>query len=111
MTKLEIAAIYSIVLAIMNAPADLPPPHVTLVPIGSLPGRSGEYQRGEIRVEDDACRDATLAHEFSHHVAIETGMLDSTPNALVKQRLEEIAHDVEERSSEFQPNCYLRGSQ
>lgn len=85
-------------LALMNAPADLPPPVVIF-------DQNNYYRRGEIHVRVDECFATALAHEFSHHIAVETGRLDGVPNELVKERLEEIAQDVEHRLSAYHPNC------
>ena len=102
MTPLQI---YALTLSLMQAPADLPPPVVEILPAGSIPRNVGEYVTGTVRAEDDACLQITLAHEFSHSIAIRTGRLAGVPNQKVKARLEQIARDVERRWPRFMPNC------
>lgn len=91
-------AIWLETLALMNAPADLPPPKVVIDQVNN-------YRRGEIHVRVDECFAISFAHEASHHIAVETGMLAGVPNERVKERLEEIAEDVERRWPEWSPNC------
>ena len=91
-------------LALMSAPADLPPPTVIM-------DAKNFYLDGEVHLRDDQCFATAAVHEFSHYVAIATGRLDGIPNELAKKRLEDIARDVEQRATTWQPNCETRDNQ
>lgn len=100
-----IAALWLETLALLSAPADLPPPRIIL-------DDANYYVRGEIHVRPDECFATAFLHEAAHHVAVESGMLIGVPNSRVKARLEEIAADVEKKYGDavhYMPNCETHG--
>ena len=103
----DVAAIQTQVEAIMAATASTPVVEI----VAELPNQAwGSYVDGVIRISaaaPEACWDLIAAHEWSHHIAIETGMLRDVRGGApeLKAELEKIASIVEARFEPWSPNC------
>ena len=93
---MDVVAIYEQVEKIMGVRA--PMPAITI-------GESNGYVLDRVTVRFDVCVEMNLAHEFSHHVAVHSGMLDGVRNQDVMATLEKIALDVEHEYPNYMPNC------
>ena len=106
----DITAIQTQVEAIMAATASTPIVEI----VEALPnGDWGSYVDGVVRISaaaPEACWSVIAAHETSHHIAIEAGLLrDVRGGALeLKAELERIAAIVEARFEPWSPRCSRR---
>ena len=106
----DIAAIEAQVEAIMAAAASTPAVEI----VETLPrGDWGTYSNGVIRISaaaPEACWPLVAAHEWSHHIAIEAGLLRDVRGGApeLKAELEKIAEIGEARFEPWAPACSRR---
>ena len=106
----DVAAIQTQVEAIMAATASTPAVEI----VADLPnGFWGSYSSGVIKISTaapEACWAVIIAHEWSHHLAIETGMLRDVRGGApeLKAELEKLAAIVEARFEPWSPRCSRR---
>ena len=107
---LDIAAIQTQVEAIMAATASTPVVEI----VAELPnGDWGSYAGGVVRISaaaPEACWAVIVAHEVSHHIAIEAGLLRDISGGApeLKAELERLSAIVEARFEPWSPSCSRR---